>query len=248
MSKTLFLTSSPNGYSPYEEGHAGSPVSERNGLLFRMCKAWPSTPANVLALASDPENIPMNNGMAESYGEMFTAANLPVGEIYVIDGRNREELDERLKNSDVLILSGGHVPTENRFFNELELREKLEDYSGIVIGISAGTMNSADSVYAQPELPGESADPQYERYLTGLGLTTVNILPHYQAIKDNILDGKRLYEDITFADSYGHTFYALEDGSYLYSDYQGEKIFGKAYEIKNGKIRVVCEDEEFIAI
>lgn len=83
------------------------------------------------------------------------------------------------------------------------------------MGISAGSMNCADMVYAQPELEGEAADPSYERFIVGLGLTERNILPHYQMVKDYTLDGLRLMEEITYPDSAGREFYALEDGSYI---------------------------------
>ncbi len=238
----LFLTSSPGGYPPSDTEHSGSPVSSRNGLLERMRDVWPSRPANILAVASDPDNKKMNEGMAAGYRKMFAQSGLPVSELNIADNDSSCHLDEWLKNCDVIILSGGHVPTENLFFTKLGLREKLTGYKGIVIGISAGTMNSADIVYSQPELPGESTDPEYKRFLTGLGLTRTNIIPHYQDIKDDILDGRRLFEDITYPDSFRHTFYALEDGSYLYNDGTGEIICGTAYEIKDGKIRRICEE------
>ena len=68
------------------------------------------------------------------------------------------------------------------------------------MGISAGHMNCAEIVYAQPEMPGEAVDPDYRRFIPGLGLTKYNILPHYQAVKDDYVDGMRLFEDITFRD------------------------------------------------
>ncbi len=68
----------------------------------------------------------------------------------------------------------------------LKLKRKITE---VVLGISAGTMNSADIVYAQPELEGESIDSAYQRFLRGLDLTKCMIIPHYQDIKDQILDG-----------------------------------------------------------
>ena len=66
----------------------------------------------------------------------------------------------------------------------------------------------------QPEEPGES-DPEFVRFAPGLGLAYANICPHYQKVKDMILDGKRLFEDITYPDSDGNCFFALPDGSYV---------------------------------
>ena len=73
------------------------------------------------------------------------------------------------------------------------------------------------------------------------------LLPHYQNTKDNILDGKKLFEEVTYPDSYGRQFIAICDGSYLYSDGKSERICGEAYLIKDGKIIKICNDgEEYI--
>ncbi|MCC8127996.1 MAG: Type 1 glutamine amidotransferase-like domain-containing protein [Clostridiales bacterium] len=249
MSKILFLTSSPDASYPLEDGNwETGPLASKNGLIDRVRAVWPEEPANVLSIASDPANDAMNDEMIEFYTKMLAASGLAVAQIRSLDSRTWEMADEWLAESDFVILSGGHVPTQNAFLQELGLREKLESFDGIIMGISAGTMNSADIVYAQPELPGESIDPDYVRYLRGLNLTKLNILPHYQKVKDNLLDGRRLMEDITYGDSYGHTYYALEDGSYVYSDGETELFCGKTYEIKDGKIRTVCEDGEVWSI
>ena len=112
------------------------------------------------------------------------------------------------------------------------------------MGISAGTMNCARVVYAQPELPGEAADPGYKRFIPGLGLTEYNLLPHFNAVKNDVLDGMRLIEDIAFADSMGRTFYAITDGSYLLQTEDMAEIRGEAYMIRDGAITKVC----FIAL
>ena len=95
-------------------------------------------------------------------------------------------------------MAGGHVPTQNKFMDQLRLRERLKDYHGIVVAWSAGSMNCADTVYAGSELEGEAIDPLYKRWITGLGLTDINIFPHLQSLKVDFLDGQRLIEDITY--------------------------------------------------
>lgn len=110
----------------------------------------------------------------------------------------------------------------------------------VLLGISAGSMNAASTVYAQPEEEGESVDPKYERFMPGLGLTDVMIIPHYQRIKDRILDGKRLFEDITVPDSMGRYLYLLSDGSYLYTNGDISRIYGELHIMKDGVIRKVA--------
>jgi dipeptidase E len=148
-----------------------------------------------------------------------------------------------VRQADLIVLAGGHVPTQNAFFQRIRLRELLKTYDGVVLGISAGSMNMADVVYAQPEEPGESV-PSFQRFAQGLGLVNVSILPHYQKARHYMLDGKRLYEDITFADSMGHTFFALPDGSYFFQDEDGLLLCGRAFRIQNSILELLTIDEE----
>ena len=113
------------------------------------------------------------------------------------------------------------------------------------MGISAGSMNCADEVYVQPEEEGES-DPDFQRFTAGLGLTGVNVLPHYQKVKDGILDGLRLFEDITYADSWGHTFFAIPDGSYFCQDDEQLLLFGESYLIRDGALEPLTAGGEVL--
>ena len=182
-------------------------LSTENGLLDSLQKHWKDN-SKVLIISADADNIEVNDSIRNIFAASFPMSGLSIGQMHICDKRN-EKLAEKIADYDVLTLAGGHVPTQNEFFKRIRLKERMNEFDGILIGISAGTMNSAEIVYAQPELEGESIDEEYERFLTGLGITKLMILPHYQDIKDDILDGKRLFEDITYPDSFGREFYAL---------------------------------------
>jgi dipeptidase E len=98
----------------------------------------------------------------------------------------------------------------------------------------------------QPEMPGEAVDPDLRRFIPGLGLTKCNILPHYQAVKDDYVDGMRLYEDIIYGDSYGKEFLLLTDGSYLVIKGGREFVFGEAYKVADAKLEQVCQTDKMI--
>lgn len=148
---------------------------------------------------------------------------------------------DKVQSYDVIILGGGHVPTQQRFFEKLGLRDNIRGFEGIVIGISAGSMNCADIVYAQPEEPGEATDPNYKRFIRGLGLTDWNVLPHYQLVRDNYIDGQHLFNDVSIPDSDGHRFVVLVDGSYIY-EHDGEAtVYGEAYLIENRNMYQISE-------
>ena len=110
----------------------------------------------------------------------------------------------------------------------------------MLLGISAGTMNCAELVYAQPEEAGEAVDPGYRRFLPGLGLTKRMILPHYQEIKDELLDGLRVMEEIAYPDSVGRQFLLFPDGTYLYLENGNEEIRGEAFFLADGKLSRVA--------
>ena len=109
-------------------------------------------------------------------------------------------------------------------------------------------MNCADVVYAGPELEGEAVDPLYERWITGLGITNINIFPHFQSLRDGYLDGLRLVEDITFDDSVGHEIIALNDGSYIMLENGQATLYGEAYRIKDRQLTQICKDGEHIIL
>lgn len=227
----VFLTSSPTGSLDGLRKVDG--LDAANAFVTNLRKYWKKE-ARVLMITASPEAYEENDKMVAFFKNAVKLSGFTWSVFDLWDDRTRDFSGEVLLSYDVIFLGGGHVPTQNAFFHKINLREKIAAFQGIVIGISAGTMNSADIVYAQPELEGESIDPSYQRFLTGLNLTKTQILPHYQTVKDYLLDGKRLYEDITFADSYDHSFLVLPDGSYFMNIDGEESVMGEAYILQDG--------------
>ena len=235
-----FITS-----SPYVDGADRAILNEANDFVERLREALPPNP-RALFVCSDPDAHDLTCHFGADTVAAFSLAGMAFSGYAVLDGSNVDDADFLLENSDLVVFAGGHVPTQNAFFQEIGLREKLEGFDGVLMGISAGSMNLADMVYVQPEEVGEGVDPDFERFAPGLGVTDVNILPHYQKVKDNILDGLRLFEDITYADSMDNTFFALPDGSYFYQDDDCLLLCGEAYLIRDGELSPLTEDGEVL--
>ena len=229
----VFITS-----SPYLDGADRAILNPENQFLTRLREALPEFP-RALFVAADPERHDLTCSFGMDTSVAFCQAGIPFSAFRVLDGTNADDAAALVADSDLIVLSGGHVPTQNAFFQEIGLREILEDFDGTVMGISAGSMNLADTVYVQPEEEGEGVDPDFERFAPGLGLTDINILPHYQKVKDNILDGLRLFEDITYADSMDNTFFALPDGSYFYQNDDALLLCGEAYLLRDGELQML---------
>lgn len=232
----LYLTSSPCVI------HADRPLlTPENDFLRQLRTDLPAHP-KCLYIASSPDAPELNARYSRDMVDAFAEAGMTFLELRVLQRNTMDCAEQWIRWSDLIILAGGHVPTQNIFFREMKLNKLVQGYNGVIMGISAGTMNCAAMVYAQPEMPGESIDPSYQRYIPGLGLTYLNILPHYQQVKDDILDGKRLYEDITFADSFGHSFLVLPDGSYVRTQNNRSVLYGEAYLLEDGKMRQICSN------
>ena len=225
----LFLTSSPCIYK-----HSPATLNDANGFLTRIRSKLPPSP-KTLFVASAPDDHKMTDFYAGDMAGAFLRSGIDVSDWQLLDSLNRDKARELIAWSDFIILMGGHVPTQNAFFQSIGLKRLLTGYPGVVMGISAGTMNAAETVYAQPEESGESG-PDFRRWYPGLGLTHVNICPHYQEVieKNMTVDGHPIYPDLTAADSLGHTFHIFPDGTYLYRDEKEHTIYGECWQMKDG--------------
>ncbi len=227
---TLFLTSSFTDREAVGIDPAAGFLEELKKRLPRRLKG--------LFICSDPATHDMTDLYGASTADCFKREGFFFTRFTVMDDRNDGRAAELIAGADLIILSGGHVPTQNRYFRAIGLKELLTPYrddpAKVIIGISAGTMNCAGTVYAQPEEDGEAVDPGFQRYLPGLGLTEINVLPHYYDIKDLTLDGLRIMEDIAFPDSFRRPILVLPDGSYVLCEDGREEVRGPAWLLKDG--------------
>ena len=86
---------------------------------------------------------------------------------------------------------------------------------------------------AIPEEEGETGD-SFVKFLPGLGLTKVQIVPHYDETMASVVDGKKI-DNIVLFDSRDKKFLGLPDGSYLNSADGHEMVYGPFYTITAGK-------------
>ena len=233
---TLILTGSPTRFGEDR-------FTEDNGLLANVRAALPCSP-RVLLVSAAPDDRKFTDYVLDSMSACIRNSGITPSSVTMLDRRNAGLARDLVRGADWIVLCGGHVPTQNRFLHEIGLRELLRGFDGLVMGCSAGSMNCAERVFSHPELPGEAVDPAYPRWLEGLGLTKRQLVPHYDQVRDVVLDGKRLFEDIIFPESWRHTFYTFPDGGYILSKDGRETLHGLAWEITNGNMRQVSAENE----
>lgn len=225
----LYITSNPFA----EDGS----FNGENDFIFNLSRDW-NRGCACLLMSADPAAYENNDRIRDDFARALNSAGLYFSRFDVCDYRDVSFAD-RLKEYGAVFLSGGHVPTQNKFFAEIGLREKISSYGGLVLGISAGSMNCADDVYAIPELAGEAKSKKYKRFIKGLALTDISVVPHYAAALNARVDGKPVIYDIALNDSKGRLFYGLPDGSYIIRKDGLTTLFGEGYVMKNGMIEKV---------
>lgn len=126
------------------------------------------------------------------------------------------QAEDYIRQAQVVWLSGGDTPRQMESFRAYHLRERLQVFDGIVIGMSAGSINMADRVVLARDV--RENVPEMQIY-QGLGLVQINIEPH---LNPSDTEHQR---DIWEASR--HTpVYGLFDGSFILVDGERTELFG----------------------
>ena len=227
--KILIMSSSFSSYVIKDDEKQAIEIDNNNGFLDTLKKYLVKRGTMVIISGSpakkhtDPTRITRQS---------FLMSGIPFEKYIYVDDTNKGNIDEYLKEADCVNLFGGHLYESNKFVNELGLKEKLKNFNGVIIGASAGAMNLAGTVYAKPENEDDFF-PGFQKKLLGIGLTGVNIIPHYNILKDKVINGVSILNDIVVKDSDEFTFYLLPDYSYIVQTEKTIDMFGDIYLLEN---------------
>ena len=243
---TLFITSRLDTYTKDDmDNKTPKYFGNKNHILDNLKKHIKNYD-NFLLVASDPTNTEENDIRAKVTFDSF-ALTLPFQNYQLLDSRNVDKTKDLVDSADLIILSGGHVPTQNKFFQEIDLANILKNKkNGVILGISAGSMNMAETVYCPPEEEGEAIDLNFARFFAGLGLTNINIMPHRTYCYNTPVDNKNVFREFIVPDSHQTYIVAIEDGSYILVDNNKSTLYGEGYLVHNGIEKKICNDNEKI--
>jgi len=245
--KKIFLTSSL-GTNIKVDGERIPCEMDNSNNMVELLKSSLSLQNKVVLVSSNPIDYERNDEVQIITQESFVLSGFAFDEFVMLDQRNKDKVEKHIKTADIVLLCGGHVPTQNEWFKELALKNILENYNGIIIGQSAGSMNLAETVYSCPELEGEALDPTFNRWIEGLGFTTLNIFPHYEELINEELDGLKVMEDIVLEDSFTCPIYTLNDGSFIEIDHENIVVHGECSKISNGAITNICKNGDKVSL
>ncbi len=138
---------------------------------------------SICFIASTFDNIDSNDIYFIKEIEFFKNIGISFKDEVLIDSRiSKEYAKEIIKNSDIIFLMGGNPYLQMKSINEYGLKNIIKNKDGIIIGVSAGSINMATHVCYKDEKILE-----YD----GIGLADINIYPHLENSSEYI---KELYE------------------------------------------------------
>ena len=114
-----FLTSSPCIY-----GAPRAILNPENQFISNLFSCLPPNP-KCLFICSAPDDLGFTDRVSSEMAAAFREAGMEFSRLYKLDRRNQGDAQMLIWKSDFIILSGGHVPTQNEFFQEIHLKELL---------------------------------------------------------------------------------------------------------------------------
>lgn len=237
--KKLFLTSDTNHYHKINSEKIPNEIDNTNGIVNQIKQLIDNKNA-ILYIAASPNDNEKIDIYANLLFDALRLSGIAFSEYLVLDSRTKNNASEYVKKANIVFLSGGDTYIENEFFKQIHLKELLQDFDGIVIGQSAGSINMAESVYNSPEVGDLSLPIYYE----GLGLTNINIEPHF--ILDTIgFDDMKMYQrKHQLEESKKRPIYALCDGAHILETDESITVYGKAFLIKDGIITQISGNKQ----
>lgn len=239
------LTSDFKNYEKKDGVKIVRPMSNENGIVNQLKTALKETKKAVF-IASDINNTP---DVVQSYAKIFfdsmKLVEITFDEHYILDGTKIDKAEEYIENANLIFLCGGNTYNQNQFLKKLNLKKLLSNYNGIVMGQSAGAINMAKNCFNSPE-ELERIEPMF---FEGLGLTDINIEPHFIYETTNFDENEKHQREIVIKESYNRKIYGQCNGSHIFIDDNDiATIYGKTYIIANGNIEKICENGQKLII
>ena len=193
----------------------------------------------ILFIASSPDDNEKIDLYTKLVFEGLKLSGISFNEYLVLCSSTEDNAQEYIDKANLIFLSGGDTYIQNEFFKRIHLRERLENFNGLIIGQSAGAINMADDAFNSPE-EMEDSEPVFFR---GLGLTDINIEPHFILDDSNFDEPEKYQRNSILLESNNRKIYGQCNGSHILIDNDGTAtIYGETYLISNGKITLVCEN------
>lgn len=200
------------------------------------------------------ENRDKGDNPKEKYTDSFIRQLRNVGiefkNNYILNPNNdKDKANEFIKDANFIIMLGGDPVSMHEMIDELNIRDSLKNYTGVMMGFSAGAMNMCKYIIITP------CSNEYPDFIIkeGLNLDDLTIYPHNNTSEiefpEYIVNGEETTTTsdlIKVAKEYGN-FYLLqdmenEDSTFDVSIIKSTNGNIEYYTENNGKIWLAADD------
>ncbi|MBQ7466457.1 MAG: Type 1 glutamine amidotransferase-like domain-containing protein [Clostridia bacterium] len=238
--KAIFLTSNVGSTKTVDGKKVVTTLNNENKFVDNL-KKFIGKDIKLCWIASNPDGFEKTKTYANYFAESLKLDGINVAGLSILDHSFDGNIKETVLNSDIVFLSGGHTPTQNKYFNEIGLKEILKSYNGVVIGQSAGTINLADECYIQPDNEQEFHDSYFPKTIDGLGFVSFKVYPHMNRAKIDQIDGISTF-DLCLKDSKMFDIFGMTDGGYILVQDDKAVAFGETLLFQNGSVKKILEN------
>lgn len=176
---------------------------------------------NIVFIASSFDNYEINDIKHKELVKLFNDININFNNIYLIDNRiDSNKSKELIKKSDIIFLMGGDPKKEMDSIIEYDLVSDIKTKEGIIIGVSAGSMNQITNVIYKDEI-----DNNILVKYKGLGFFDTNIYPHVD------INNKEYLQEIFEVSKYAKIL-GLPNSSFIRIENDKVDIIGEHYYIE----------------
>lgn len=158
----------------------------------------------------------------QRFFEMFTACGIEFADASAVDGRmTPAQAQKTAREADVVWLSGGDTPVQYAYFEKYGLTDVLRAHGGVIIGMSAGAINMAETAVCTLTC---GHDKLY--VYPALGVVPVSVEPHF--------DGGTVAQELLEL-SEARVLYGLCDEGAIVYENGNVTFFGDVFRLENGR-------------
>lgn len=160
-----------------------------------------------------------------SLGTVNTFHFSDLQKFYLIDGQTPREIGAALiQSADIIYLQGGDPFYQMDLIRTNGYDRLLRDFDGIILGLSAGSMNMGKTAYYSKD-----TDHPATCFYTGLGLVDITVDPHF-----DLQNATQVYEALQYSRKQSIT--GLPDYSMIRVHNENTSYHGSYYIFKGGKM------------
>ena len=116
--KSIFLTSFVGGYRKTENGKQLIKINNSNRFIDRL-KAVKDKWKTFVFVCSNPDGFEKTDEFANIFSSAFNLDGFDIENVIVLDHRFNGDIEKTILSSDVVFLTGGHTPTQNKYLKEM---------------------------------------------------------------------------------------------------------------------------------